>query len=95
MLMEMKKFGPSLDGGPKAEIPLHEGGVSRKRNDSIGREVMRVEAKEIKELAEKVGGREAESPFKVRQEDDPFAGFGGRDEFCPGLAANHLRRDSA
>ena len=46
--------------------------------------MMRLEAEEIEEVAEEVRGREAESSFKMGQEDDPFAGFRGRDGFCAG-----------
>ena len=91
----MKFFGPSLDSGPKAEIPLHEGGVSRKRNDSVGGKVMRLEAEEIEEVAEEVRGREAESSCKMGQEDDPFAEFRGRDGFYAGSATDNLRGDPA
>ena len=35
------------------------------RNDGIARKVMRLEAKEIEEVAEEIRGMEAESPFEL------------------------------
>ena len=54
---------------------------------------MRLEAEEIEEVAEEVGGREAESPVEMGQEDDPFAGFRGRDGFCAGSVTDNLQSD--
>ena len=95
LLAEMKEFGPGLNGGPETEIPLHEAGEGRKGNDGIGWEVMWMEAEKVKKLAEEIAGRKAESPLEVGQEDDPFAGFRGRDGFCAGSATDYLRSDSA
>ena len=37
--------------------------------------MVRLETKEIKKRMEEMGGREAESPFKVCEEDHTLAGF--------------------
>ena len=95
LLTKVKEFGPGLNCRPKTEIPLHEAGEGRKGDNSVGREVMRLEAEETEELAEKVGRRETESPFEKGQEDDPFAGFRGRDGFCAGSATDNLWSDPA
>ena len=95
MLTKVKEFGLGLYGGPKTEIPLPEAGEGRKGNDGVSLEVIWQEAEKVKKLAEEIAGREAESPLEVGQEDDPFAGFGGRDGFCAGSATDNLRSDSA
>ena len=90
----MEEFGLGLNGGPKTEVPLHEAGEGRKGNNGIGREMMWLEAEEVKELAEEVAGRKAESRLEVGQENDPFAGFRDRDGFCARSVTDQFRRDS-
>ena len=46
--------------------------------------MVRLEAKEIKERVEEVGGGEAESPLKMGQKNNTFTGSGGRDVFFAG-----------
>ena len=56
---------------------------------------MWLEAEKVKKLAEEIAGKKAESPLEVVQEDDPFAGFRGRDGFYPRSATDYFWRDSA
>ena len=55
---------------------------------------MRLEDKEVKEVAEEIAGGKSESPLKVCEENDPFTRFGDRDKFFSGSSANDLEGDS-
>ena len=55
---------------------------------------MWLEAKEIEEVAKKVASRQPESSLKMSQENDSFVGFGSRDDFCPGSAADYFGGNS-
>ena len=56
---------------------------------------MWLEAKEIEKVTKEFTSGQSEPSLEMSQEDDSFAGFGGRDGFCPGSAADNFRRDSA
>ena len=82
--MKVKKLGPHLDGGPETKITLHESRVGGEGDDHIGGKMVWLEPKEVKEGTEEIGGGEAESPLEVSEENNPFAGSGGRDMLLAG-----------
>ena len=82
--MKVKKLGPHLDDGPETKITLHESRVGGEGDDRIGTKMVWLEAKEVKEGTEEIGGGEAESPLEVSEENDPFAGSRGRDMLLAG-----------
>ena len=57
--------------------------------------MVRLEAKEIEEVAKEVTSGQSESSLEMSQENDSFAGFGSQDDFCPGSAADYFGGDSA
>ena len=79
LFVEMEELGPRLDGGPETKVALHEGREGREGDDRVSGKMVWLEAEEVKERAKQIGGGEAESPFEVSEENDPFAGSGGRD----------------
>ena len=56
---------------------------------------MRLEAEEVKKVAEEIAGKKSESPLKMGKENDPFTWFEDRDEFLSGSSANDLGGDLA
>jgi hypothetical protein len=62
--------------GKEANVGLHERNVARKIEDGVAREVMGLEFVEIKELADEIGGREAEAALKVSNKNNELSGFG-------------------
>ena len=75
MFPEVEELGPHLNGGLETQITLHECREGGEGDNGVGGEMVRLEAKEIKERVKEVGGGEAESPFKVCEEDHSLAGL--------------------
>jgi hypothetical protein len=70
-----KEASESFLSGTEADVALHEGNVTRKVENGIARNVVRLESIKIQELAKEIGGRKAEAALKVSEEDNILIGF--------------------
>lgn len=97
-----KNLGPEheildsqVKGRPEAKIALKltAGDKSSKGKNGIGRKVVRLEAKMVKELSDEIANRELEAAFEMRNEDNKLIGLGCRHDLVAGNLALHLLRD--
>ena len=63
--------------------------------DGVSRQVMRLEAESLHELANEFTDRKTESLLKVSEENDVLAAFGFRTYFVPGSPASDSLGNSA